>query len=271
MKLTDDEIREINSHLDAGTPLPDRYRSRLFGEKPGAELVWNGKTRDVCDTVLPLEVVERVGRSPAGDSAWANKLILGDNKLILSSLTNGPLRAEIERQGGLKLIYIDPPFDVGADFSMGIELGESTATRRPNTLEEIAYRDTWGDGADSFLAMMYERLVLMHDLLAPDGSIYVHCDRHVTGYVRLLLDEVFGKDNQVSEIIWQRITSKSNVRKKYGAIHDTIYFYARDARSFCWNQPYRPLRDAYVDQMYRYADEKTGRRYRVNDLTSSMS
>jgi hypothetical protein len=94
---------------------------------------------------------------------WTNKLIWGDNKLILSSLKNGPLRDEIERQGGLKLIYIDPPFDVGADFSMDIEIGEETFTKNPGILEEIAYRDTWGRGADSFIAMIYERLSLMRD------------------------------------------------------------------------------------------------------------
>lgn len=119
---------------------------------------------------------------------WTNKLIWGDNKLILSSLKNGPLREEIEKQGGLKLIYIDPPFDVGADFSMDIEIGGDTFTKKPNILEEIAYRDTWGKGADSFIAMIYERLALMRDLLAEDGSFYVHCDWRVTAHIRQILD-----------------------------------------------------------------------------------
>lgn len=113
---------------------------------------------------------------------WTNKLIWGDNKLILSSLKNGALREEIEKQGGLKLIYIDPPFDVGADFSMKIEIGEDELTKKPNVLEELAYRDTWGRGTDSFIAMIYERLILMRDLLADDGSIYVHCDYRVLLY-----------------------------------------------------------------------------------------
>src|SRR5688572_21183399 len=92
---------------------------------------------------------------------WTNKLIWGDNKLILSSLKNVPLRDEIEKQGGLKLYHIDPPFDVGADFSMDIEVGDGgdTFTKRPNILEETAYRDTWRKGADSFIAMIYERLI----------------------------------------------------------------------------------------------------------------
>src|SRR4030042_1901902 len=140
---------------------------------------------------------------------WTNKLIWGDNKLILSSLKNGPLREEIEKQGGLKLIYIDPPFDVGADFSMDIEIGDDTFTKKPGILEEIAYRDTWGKGADSFIAMIYERLMLMRDLLADDGSIYVHCDWRVTGYLRMVLTEIFGKLSFQNEISWKRKTGSS--------------------------------------------------------------
>ena len=165
------------------------------------ELVWNGKTSEVSNIVLPFQVIEQVDE-PRADKpedtrpqlglfdtrgrqmkGWTNKLIWGDNKLILSSLKNGPLREEIEAQGGIKLIYIDPPFDVGADFSMDIEIGGDTFTKKPSILEEIAYRDTWGKGADSFIAMIYERLVLMRDLLAEDGSIYVHCDWRVNAYM----------------------------------------------------------------------------------------
>ena len=145
--------------------------------------------------------VNEKGRQEKG---WTNKLIWGDNKLILSSLKNGPMRQEIEAQGGLKLVYIDPPFDVGADFSMDIEIGEGVETesftKKPSVIEEIAYRDTWGKGADSFIAMIYERLKLIHGLLAEDGSIYVHCDWRLNSYMRLILDEIFGKDNFRNEI-----------------------------------------------------------------------
>ena len=175
----------------------------LFEDKREVELVWNGKTNEVCNIVLPFQTIEQVDEPRAESDlqldlfdargrqlkGWTNKLIWGDNKLVLSSLKNGPLREEIEAQGGLKLIYIDPPFDVGADFSMDIEIGDETFTKDPNILEEIAYRDTWGKGADSFVAMIYERISLMHDLLAKDGSIYVHCDWRVTSYIREVLDE----------------------------------------------------------------------------------
>ncbi len=212
LKLTDNEKRDIIKLLEADRPLPDKYRFLLFDDKREVELVWNGKSNGVCNIVLPFQTIEQVDEPRAEkpeDSAiqsdlfamdsrgrqlkgWTNKLIWGDNELILSSLKNGPLREEIEKQGGLKLIYIDPPFDVGADFSMNIEVGGDTFTKRPNILEEIAYRDTWGKGADSFIAMIHERLVLMRDLLAEDGSIYVHCDWRVNSHIRLVMDEVFG-------------------------------------------------------------------------------
>ena len=181
-RLTEQEQQEIVRFIEADRPLPEKYRFLLFEDKREVELVWNGKTSEVCNIVLPFQVIEQVDEPRAekpedtkkGDAlfvwagisldsrgrqlkGWTNKLIWGDNKLILSSLKNGPLREEIEKQGGLKLIYIDPPFDVGADFSMDIEIPSSdgtfyTFTKKPNILEEIAYRDTWGKGADSFIA-----------------------------------------------------------------------------------------------------------------------
>ena len=188
MKLTENEIRDITKYLEAGKDLPEKYRFLLFEDKREVELVWNGKSAEVCNIVLPFQVIEQVDEPRTEDAlksaptlfdmqtgrqikGWNNKLIWGDNKLILSSLKNGPLREEIEAQGGIKLIYIDPPFDVGADFSMDIEVGGETLTKKAGILEEIAYRDTWGKGADSFIAMIYERLVLMRDLLAEDGKI----------------------------------------------------------------------------------------------------
>ena len=219
-RLTEQEQQEIIRHLEADKPLPDKYRFLLFEDKREVELVWNGKTNTVCNIVLPFQSIELVDEPRAEKTSdtslqldlfdergrqrkgWTNKLIWGDNKLILSSLKNGPLREEIEAQGGLKLIYIDPPFDVGADFSMDIAIGGDTFTKKPNILEEIAYRDTWGKGADSFIAMIYERLILMRDLLADDGSIYVHCDWRVNSFVRLALDEIFSKDRFRNEIVW---------------------------------------------------------------------
>ena len=173
---------------------------------------------------------------------WTNKLIWGDNKLVLSSLKNGPLREEIEAQGGIKLIYIDPPFDVGADFSMDIEIGSDTFTKRPNILEEIAYRDTWGKGTDSFIAMIYERLVLMRDLLAEDGGIYVHCDWRVNALIRLILDQIFGRDTFKNELIWhyRRWPAKSPMFQRS---HDSIYWFGKNEKTI-WNQQFQELSEA---------------------------
>jgi site-specific DNA-methyltransferase (adenine-specific)/adenine-specific DNA-methyltransferase len=123
---------------------------------------------------------------------------------------------------------------VGADFSMDIEVGDENLTKKPSVLEELAYRDTWGKGADSFINMIYERLILMRDLLADDGSIYVHCDWRVSGYLRLILDEVFGKEHFVNEIIWsydQGVRGKQNFAKK----HDNIFYYRKNKENFLFN------------------------------------
>ena len=251
MKLSDNEKRDVIKFIEADRPLPEKYRFLLFEEKREVELVWNGKTNEVCNVVLPFQAIEHIDEPRAEkelklqpglfDSVsgrqlkgWTNKLIWGDNKLILSSLKNGPLRDEIEKQGGIKLIYIDPPFDVGADFSMDIEIGDPssgsgqahTFTKKPSILEEIAYRDTWGKGADSFISMIYGRLVLMRDLLAPDGSIYVHCDWRVNSLVRLCLDEIFGKSNNFAEVIW-RYSWGLRTEKCWNRKHDTILMYAK--------------------------------------------
>jgi DNA modification methylase len=307
MKLTDNEKRELLKLIEADRPLPDKYRFLLFDDKREVELIWNGKTNEVTNIVLPFQVIEQVDepRRAAGEkksdtlhedagkksaaskvkeedqgyqgllfdergrqkSGWTNKLIWGDNKLILSSLKNGPIREEIEREGGIKLIYIDPPFDVGADFSMDIEIGDETFTKRPNVLEELAYRDTWGKGADSFIAMIYERLVLMRDLLAEDGSIYVHCDWRVNGYIRLVLDEIFGKDNFNNSIVWHYSGWNKKLSSSFERRHDTMLFYSKSMQPIfhsyfeAWES-----KEAYVRaRKQKVRIDENGREYVLSD------
>jgi DNA modification methylase len=282
MKLTPNEIRDVVRHLEAGRPLPDHYRFLLFDDKREVELVWNGKTNEVCNIVLPFQVIEQVDEPRAekpADTAlqaglfdsrgrqlkgWTNKLIWGDNKLILSSLKNGPLRDEIEKQGGIKLIYIDPPFDVGADFSMDIEIGDETFTKKPNILEEIAYRDTWGRGADSFIAMIYERLTLMRDLMAEDGSLYVHLDEKMSHYAKVILDEVFPAGFR-NEIIVRSTFSHSDA-KQFGSVHQTILYYSK-GENYKFSPVYIPYDEDYVETYYRYSDSD-GRRWLSRSLTA---
>ncbi|MGB9712802.1 MAG: DNA methyltransferase [Dissulfurimicrobium hydrothermale] len=276
-QLTEQEKQEIVRFIEAGSPLPDKFRFLLFEDRREVELVWNGKTGEVCNVVLPFQVIEQVDEPRAEKPAslqlglfdmdnrggqlkgWTNKLIWGDNKLILSSLKNGPLREEIEKQGGLKLIYIDPPFDLGADFSMDIEIGGDTFTKKPNILEEIAYRDTWGKGADSFIAMIYERLILMRDLLADDGSIYVHCDWRVHHYLRGVLDEVFASDCFLNEVIWSYFSFKRKTAKKFPQKHDDIISYRKTRDRFIWHTQFRPHSEEYLK---RWKTDTDGRKYR---------
>lgn len=278
-RLTEQEQQDIIRFIEADKPLPEKYRFLLFEDKREVELVWNGKTSEVSNVVLPFQTIEQVDEPRAEkpeDTAvqqdlfatdsrgrqlkgWTNKLIWGDNKLILSSLKNGPLREEIERQGGLKLIYIDPPFDVGADFSMDIEVGGDTFTKKPSILEEIAYRDTWGKGADSFISMIYERLVLMRDLLSEDGTIYVHCDWRVNHHLRNVLDEVFGREHFLNEIIWAYFSFKRKTAKKFPQKHDDIISYRKSKDNFLWQTQFRPHSEEYLK---RWMTDKDGRKYR---------
>lgn len=274
MKLTDNEKRDIIKYLNAGKPLPDKYRFLLFEEDREVELVWNGKTSEVCNLVLPFQTIEHIdeprsekeirmqdslfdttGRQIKG---WTNKLIWGDNKLILSSLKNGPLRKEIEAQGGLKLIYIDPPFDVGADFSINIEIGGEEFTKKPSVIEEIAYRDTWGKGADSFIAMIYERLKIMHSLLAENGSIYVHCDWRVSPALRFILDEIFGKGNFQNEIYWYYYNKLHGASKNvFPRATDSILYYVKNRQSnFIFNHIKEPREKPIKKLKYHFINGK---------------
>lgn len=277
--LSEAEQRDLFNLIQQGKALPEKYRFILFEDKREVELVWNGKTRDVCTTVLPFQTLEHIdeprretksqgdlfdsrGRQTRG---WSNKLIWGDNKLILSSLKAGPLRQQIEDVGGLKLIYIDPPFDVGADFSMDIEIGGEMFHKEPNLLEQIAYRDTWGKGADSFIAMLYERLILMRDLMASDASIYVHCDWRVSTWIRSVLDEVFGVDRHLNELRWRRqpVRGAKATSNQYARNSDTIHFYTK-GESWIWNGAYKAYDQKFIDTKFR--PDEGGRLFRDCDL-----
>jgi adenine-specific DNA-methyltransferase len=220
------------------------------------ELVWPGKynedgtLKEVPRVNLPFQVIETVNESRAtreanklpqqntlfdvyegkeGDtfeSGWRNKLIWGDNLLVIGSLLE-------KFAGKVDLIYIDPPFATGADFSFTAEIGEESIelTKEQSAIEEKAYRDTWGRGTASYLSMMLDRLVLLRDLLSPSGSIYVHCDYRVNAHIRLVLDEVFGSDQFRNEVVWC-YTTASNAGKDFPKKHDTILRFSRSEAYF---------------------------------------
>jgi adenine-specific DNA-methyltransferase len=255
MNLSDTDKQRVIALIQNGETLPKEYIYKLFADDEDVFLFWNGRKEAVTNIALPFHSIEHIDeprkeKEQSGDGfamfdqrgrqlqGWTNKLIWGDNKLILSSLANGAIREEIEREGGLKLIYIDPPFAVGADFGFNIEIGGETAEKKQSIIEEIAYRDTWGKGISSYLSMMYERLKLMHSLLAEDGSIYVHCDWRLSYLMRFLLDDVLGKENFLNELVW---CYKERERKLnyYNPKHDNIFFYSKNIenneRVFNWN------------------------------------
>lgn len=246
MNLNDSDKNRIIELIKAGQKLPKEDIYKLFSGEEDVFLFWNGRKEDVTNIALPFHSIEHIDEprkeaKQVGDmfemfdirgrqlKGWTNKLIWGDNKLILSSLANGPIREEIEKEGGLKLIYIDPPFAVGADFSFDIQINGETAEKKQSIIEEIAYRDTWGKGISSYLTMMYERLKLMHNLLAENGSIYVHIDWRVTAFMKLLLDDVFGINSFRNEIIWC-YTSASRVADDFPRKHDNILRYSKSTK-----------------------------------------
>ena len=221
MDLSDSEKRDIVELIKNNQPLPEEYRFRLFKDRNRneIEILWKGKSYDTTNVNLPFQIIENVdeprdlkseiqgnlfdtyGRQQRG----TNKLIWGNNSLVLSSLINGNLREEIESAGGLKLVYIDPPFDVGDDFTSTIEIGSESIEKKRNALEQLAFSDTWGEGEDSFISMIYDRLKLIYSLLAKDGCIYVHCDRRVNHLIKSVLIEIFGKQNFISEIQFKEV------------------------------------------------------------------
>src|SRR5574343_390784 len=171
---------------------------------------------------------------------WHNRLIYGDNLLAMAALLAGDEKTPGLR-GKIDLIYIDPPFDSKADYRTKVTLPGVELEQKPTVIEQFAYSDTWADGTASYLAMITPRLVLMRELLADTGSLYVHLDWHVGHYVKIVMDEVFGKSNFVNEIVWRyrRWPARSSAYQK---MHDTIFWYAKEKSSpRHWKQQYEEL------------------------------
>lgn len=163
---------------------------------------------------------------------WNNRLIYGDNLLVLQALLSGDEPNGVPSlRGKVNLIYIDPPFDSKADYRTKITLPGADLSQRPTTVEQFAYADTWQKGTVSYLEMMYPRLLLMRELLADNGSIYVHIDWHVGHYIKILLDDIFGKENFRNEIVWQRAKTvgrmSTDKQLKYDNLTDSIFFYTK--------------------------------------------
>ena len=233
-------------------------------------LYWKGKKTEVDRVVLPFQTIETINESRAtrerekkisiglfkgkSNGDWYNRLIWGDNKYIMASLLEG-------FAGKIDLIYIDPPFATGADFSVKMTLGDAEWTKEPSAIEDKVYRDTWGQGLDSYLQMMYDQLIIMRELLSNSGSIYVHLDWHVGHYVKLLLDEIFGKENFKREIIWSLsgVTGYKSLVNNFVRGHDLIFYYSKGEKVI-FNKEYLAYNEK---QLRRFTKtDKDGRKYK---------
>lgn len=191
----------------------------------------NKITMQTNEYVLPIRKEENLFKSKYQEidgQNWFNRLCYGDNLLVMQALLNGDEATGMpSMRGKIDLIYIDPPYDSKADYRTKITLPNCDIEQRPNVLEQFAYSDTWKDGTVSYLKMMYPRLYLMRELLSEQGSIYVHVDWHVGHYVKLLLDDIFGKNNLKNEIIWH-YESGGMPQNNFSKKHDTIYWYSKN-------------------------------------------
>ncbi len=198
--------------------------------------------------------------------ATMNRLIYGDNLLAMAALLAGDDEMPSLR-GKIDLVYIDPPFDSKADYRTQINLPGGDIEQKPTAIEQFAYSDTWADGTASYLSMITPRLYLMRELLSNRGSIYAHFDYHVSHYVKIVLDDVFGKDNFLNEIVWKRRAGILAQSKQYGASTDSILFY-RCGENYYFDPPtIKEGRDDYIEERFKYIDEN-GRKYRLSPLVS---
>ncbi|MFJ5977628.1 MULTISPECIES: DNA methyltransferase [Micrococcaceae] len=260
----------VGPQSEAGEPLSKSLLEQLpgivtEGKRRAAQILENleGRNRVTLQTrelVLPnrdtiAEDLFGQFREDDVDRSSPNRLIYGDNLLAMAALLAGD-HDHPSMRGKLDLIYIDPPFDSKADYRAKITLPGATIDQKPTVLEQFAYSDTWSDGTASYLAMIAPRLVLMRELLAETGAIYVHLDWHVGHYVKILLDEIFGKENFRNEIVWYYYNKMPDTRNRmFPRSHDVIYSYVKNSTSDYSFKHQEELRDKPVRQLVRKKHE----------------
>lgn len=255
-------IYELPKIIDDGKKEVEQILERLSGE--------NKLGLQTNELVLPAKDTAQngmfEGKIPeVNEKDWMNRLIYGDNLLAMQALLAGdPASGMPSMRGKIFLIYIDPPFDSKADYRTKVTLPGVDLEQKPTVIEQFAYADTWKDGTISYLKMMYPRLALMRELLSDKGAIYVHIDYHVGHYVKIILDDIFGKENFVSEIIWKKLATPKAQTLGFGNIHDTIFFYKKGATNL-FNEIKVEHDEGYISSMYRHADDN--RKYRISDFT----
>lgn len=198
------------------------------------------------------------------EKPWVNRLIYGDNLLAMAALLAGDEHTPSLR-GKVDLIYIDPPFDSKADYRTKVTLPDVELEQKPTVIEQFAYSDTWSDGTASYLAMITPRLILMRELLADTGSIYVHLDWHVGHYVKIVLDEVFGKGRFRNEIIWHYGQRTEPREKQFDRKHDTIFFYSKSDLAQLYENTTSWTREEFIAHRHDVMIDEEGREYILTD------
>lgn len=209
------------------------------------ELYWRGKRPFTSTQYYPAQLKERYGEEKDG---WMNKIFWGDNLQVMSHMLK-------EYRGKIKLIYIDPPFDSKTDYKKSIKLKGREVLNDINSFEEKQYTDIWTN--DEYLQFMYERLIIMRELLADDGSIYLHCDWHKCHHIRCMMEEIFGVENFRSQIVWKKTTKTTNF-KNYGSEHDIILYFSKSPDKFIFNQVYTDLKESELMTKYIYLEKSDG-------------
>lgn len=218
------------------------------------ELRWTGKRPFTSTHYYPAQLKERYGDPVDG---WMNRIYWGDNLQVMSHLLK-------EFRGKVDLVYIDPPFDSKADYKKTITLQGKSTISDGTSFEEKQYSDIWSN--DEYLQFIYDRIIILKELLSSTGSILLHCDWHKSHHLRCILDEAFGAKNVINEIVWQRFNFRAD-GKKFGCVHDTILFYSK-TKDYIYNQQYWKLKDNYIKSHFR--TDKNGRLYRLDNLSAPL-
>jgi len=214
------EVQEILDRLASGSKIVLQTNEYVLPSKDKSGL-FRGQVKDFQKT------------------DWVNRLAYGDNLLVMQALLAGDIPSGLSSmRGKIDLIYIDPPFDSKADYRHKVHLPNLDIEQKPAIIEQFAYSDTWKDGTVSYLKMLYPRLALMRELLSDQGSIYVHIDWHVGHYVKIMMDEIFGKENLINEIIWH-YRRWSNVASTFQKMHDTLLYYGKSNNNYIFNMTYQ--------------------------------
>ncbi|WP_300581369.1 site-specific DNA-methyltransferase [Marivita sp.] len=254
--MSDENTTQENMDLGTTTGGIDSVEKYQFAPIKGYPMLsWRGKRPFTSTQFYPAQLKEVHGEEVDG---WRNKIFWGDNLQVMSHLLK-------EFRGKVDLIYIDPPFDSKADYKKSISVKGKSADGAASAFEEKQYTDIWTN--DEYLQFMFERILILRELLAPHGSIYLHCDYRKSHYLKLIMDEVFGAEAFINEIVWLRTNAHNMKSKGYARSNDHILFY-RNSKDFTFNEQYMPYGEA---QLSRYKEDADGRLFTGRDLTFSGS